>query len=79
MTIFCIAGYNNTSFYPSVVDLQSSLTIYNASSSHYTLTVMTYVALLVPVVLAYIGHVWNAMDLRKLTVADMKDQYSDLY
>ncbi len=79
MTIFCLAGYNSTSFYPSVADLQSSLTIYNASSSQYTLTVMTYVALLIPVVLAYVGHVWNAMDLRKLTVEDMKDQYSDLY
>ncbi|NOX26070.1 MAG: cytochrome d ubiquinol oxidase subunit II [Deltaproteobacteria bacterium] len=79
LAIFCTAGYNHTSFYPSVVDLKSSLTIYNASSSHYTLTVMTYVALLIPVVLAYVGHVWHAMDLRKLSVRDIKNQYSDLY
>jgi cytochrome d ubiquinol oxidase subunit II len=79
LTIFCTAGYNNTSFYPSVTDLQSSLTIYNASSSHYTLTVMTYVALLIPVVLAYVGHVWNAMDLRQLSIEDINDQYGDLY
>ncbi len=79
LAIFCTAGYNNTAFYPSVSNLQSSLTIYNASSSHYTLTTLTYVALLIPVVLAYIGHVWNAMDLRKLSIMEMNEQDHDLY
>ena len=71
LAIFSIAGYNNTAFYPSTFDLQSSLTIYNASSSHYTLTAMSYVALAVPFVLAYVAYVWRAMDARKLSEADL--------
>jgi cytochrome d ubiquinol oxidase subunit II len=70
LAIFFTAGYNNTSFYPSKVDLQSSLTIFNASSSHYTLTAMSYVALTIPFVLAYIFYVWRAMDLRKINADD---------
>lgn len=70
LAVFFTAGYNNTPFYPSREDLQSSLTIYNASSSHYTLTAMTYVALTIPLVLAYIFYVWRAMDSRKLTADD---------
>lgn len=73
LAIFSLAGYNNTAFYPSKFDLQSSLTIYNASSSHYTLTAMSYVALAVPLVLAYIAYVWHAMDARKLSEADLVD------
>jgi len=80
LSLFLIAGLNNTSFYPSKVDLQSSLTIYNASSSHYTLTAMSYVALAVPFVLAYIAFVWRAMDAKKLSVADLEgEQAQDLY
>ena len=71
LAVFFTAGFNNTAFYPSKVDLQSSLTIHNASSSHFTLTAMTYVALVIPFVLAYIVYVWRAMNLRKLTVADI--------
>ena len=71
LAIFSIAGYNNTAFYPSKVDLSSSLTIYNASSSHYTLTIMTYVALLVPVVLGYISWTWRQMDSKKLTLEEL--------
>ena len=71
IALFSLAGYNNTAFYPSVSDLQSSLTIRNASSSHYTLTAMTYVALAVPFVIAYIWYVWKQMDARKLTVAEL--------
>ncbi len=67
LAVFFLAGYNNTAFYPSKVDLASSLTIHNASSSHYTLTKMSYVALLVPFVLAYITWVWRRMDAVKLT------------
>lgn len=67
LAVFFLAGYNNTAFYPSKFDLGSSLTIYNASSSHYTLTMMSYVALLVPLVLAYIVWVWRQMDTEKLT------------
>jgi len=71
LAVFFTAGYNNTAFYPSKADLQSSLTIFNASSSHYTLTVMTYVAMTIPFVLAYIAYVWWAMDSSKLTADEV--------
>lgn len=73
LVVFFLAGYNNTAFYPSKVDLQSSLTIYNASSTHYTLTVMTYVAMVIPFVLAYIAYVWKLMDAKKLSITDVTD------
>ncbi len=73
LVIFLIAGYNNTSFYPSYADLQSSLTIYNASSSKYTLTAMTYVALGIPFVLAYVAYVWRLMDSKKLTPEELTE------
>ena len=72
LAVFFLAGYNNTPFYPSKVDLDSSLSIYNASSSHYTLTMMSYVALLVPFVLAYIVWVWRLMDARQLTLDEVR-------
>jgi len=71
LAIFGMAGFNNTAFYPSKVDLQSSLTIYNASSSLYTLQVMTWVALLIPVVLIYVIYVWKSMDRKKMSLADL--------
>jgi cytochrome d ubiquinol oxidase subunit II len=71
LSLFFLAGYNNTPFYPSKVDLDSSLTIYNASSSHYTLTMMTYVAIAVPFVIAYISWFWRQMDSKKLTVEEL--------
>ncbi|MDX2480303.1 MAG: cytochrome d ubiquinol oxidase subunit II [Desulfuromusa sp.] len=71
MAIFFLAGYNNTSFYPSKVDLNSSLTIYNASSTHYTLTMMSYVAIAVPFVLAYVAWTWRQMDSKKLTMDEL--------
>jgi cytochrome d ubiquinol oxidase subunit II len=74
LAIFSLAGYNNTAFYPSVTDLQSSLTIHNASSSKYTLTVMSYVALAVPFVLAYIAYVWKLMDAKQLTLAELSGE-----
>jgi cytochrome d ubiquinol oxidase subunit II len=74
LAVFFTAAFNNTPFYPSKADLQSSLTIYNASSSHYTLTAMTYVALFIPAVLAYIAYVWRAMDLRKIGEQDISDK-----
>ncbi|MBC8317846.1 MAG: cytochrome d ubiquinol oxidase subunit II [Desulfobulbaceae bacterium] len=71
LAIFFLAGFNNTPFYPSSFDLQSSLSIANASSSHYTLTAMTYIALAVPFVLGYIAYVWKLMNARKLTLTDV--------
>lgn len=74
LAVFFIAGYNGTSFYPSNADLQSSLTIANASSSHYTLSVMTYVALVIPFVLGYIVYFWHKMDAQQLSIADIDDK-----
>ncbi len=67
LSLFLIAGLNNTSFYPSTSSLQSSLTIVNASSSKFTLTTMSYVSLLVPFVIAYIWYTWRAMNKKKLS------------
>ena len=75
LAIFATAGYNNTPFYPSLADPQSSLTIYNASSSKYTLTAMSYVALAVPFVLAYVAYVWKLMDAKKLTLAEIQGEH----
>lgn len=74
LTVLLLPAYNNTAFYPSKVDLQSSLTIYNASSSPYTLKVMTYVALGIPFVLAYIAYVWWLMNREKIKIEDTGDR-----
>jgi len=76
LAVFFIAGYNSTAFYPSKSDLQSSLTIFNASSSHFTLTAMTYVALIVPFVLAYISYTWKQMNSSKITMQEVIDEES---
>ena len=73
LAVFFTAGFNNTPFYPSKADLQSSLTIYNASSSSYTLIAMTYVALGIPFVLAYVAYVWRQMDSQKLAAHEVMD------
>ena len=67
MTVFFLAGFNGTAYYPSLTDLQSSLTIRNSSSSYFTLKVMFWVSLLIPFVVAYIAFAWRAMDHRKIT------------
>ena len=71
--LFLLAGYHNTAFYPSTHDLQSSLTIENASSSHYTLTAMSYVSLLIPFVLAYIWFAWRSLNKKRITVREMEE------
>ncbi|HIX26968.1 MAG TPA: cytochrome d ubiquinol oxidase subunit II [Candidatus Barnesiella excrementigallinarum] len=72
LSLFFIAGYNQTTYYPSAVDMQSSLTIYNSSSSLFTLKTMSIVSLLIPFVLAYIFYVWRAMDAKPITAQEMK-------
>jgi cytochrome d ubiquinol oxidase subunit II len=72
--LFLIAGFNNTAFYPSVYDLQSSLTIQNASSSKFTLTAMSYVSLMIPFVLAYIVYFWRVMNRKKITEEEMQEE-----
>ncbi len=73
-SLFMLAGMNNTAFYPSAYDLQSSLTIRNASSSHYTLVAMSWVSLFVPFVLAYIIVVWRAINRKKITEQEMQEE-----
>jgi len=73
IALFLILGYNHTAYYPSLADLQSSLTIENSSGSHYTLTAMGYVSLLVPFVLGYIVIVWRAMDKSPITVDEIQN------
>ena len=67
LALFLTVGYNHTAFYPSYVDLQSSLTIENASSSYFTLKVMSYVSILIPFVLAYIWYAWKSINVEKIT------------
>lgn len=71
LALFLIAGYNNTAFYPSVYNLQNSLTIENASSSHYTLKIMSYVSLMVPFVAAYIWYAWKSINNKKIDAKEM--------
>lgn len=73
VSLFWVAGYNDTPFYPSITDPASSLSIHNASSSEYTLAVMSYVTILIPFVLGYIAYVWRAMDRRKLTPSELEN------
>ena len=73
------AGLNNTAYYPSLADLQSSLTIQNSSSSPFTLEVMSYVSLLIPFVLAYIFFAWRAIDLRGINRSEMDDEHTHAY
>ena len=67
LALLLIAGYNHTAYYPSITDLQSSLTLENSSSSLFTLKTMAYVSILVPFVLAYIWYAWRSIDRRKIT------------
>ncbi len=67
LALLLLAGWNNTAYYPSTADLQSSLTLANSCSSEFTLRTMFYVSLLVPFVLAYIFYAWRAIDKKKIT------------
>ena len=72
MSVFFLAGFNGTAYYPSCTDLQSSLTIRNSSSSFFTLKVMSWVSLLIPFVVAYIAYAWHAMDRKKITSEEIE-------
>jgi cytochrome d ubiquinol oxidase subunit II len=76
--LFLVAGYNGTAYYPSVTDLQSSLTITNSCSSQFTLKTMTIVSFIIPFVLAYIVYAWRKMDKESLTIKEL-DNTTDKY
>lgn len=73
LALLLVAGYNNTAYYPSTHDLQSSLTLANSCSSQFTLKVMAYVSILVPFVLAYIFYAWRSIDNRKIDAKEMEE------
>ncbi len=79
LALLLCAGWNNTAYYPSIADLQSSLTIQNSSSSLFTLKVMSYVSIIVPFVLAYIFYAWRALDLHKINTKEMSDNKGHTY
>lgn len=79
VALFCLAGFNSTPYYPSLIDYDSSLTIANSSSSHFTLETMAWVSLAVPFVAAYIAYVWRAMSRKPLTPAEVKNPKEHLY
>jgi len=74
LALFLLVGFNHTAYYPSTYDLQSSLTIQNSSSSYYTLTVMSYVSLLVPFVAAYIWFAWRSIDNKKIDMEELNNE-----
>ena len=74
LALLLVAGYNNTAYYPSTADLQSSLTLANSCSSQFTLRVMAYVSILVPFVLAYIFYAWRSIDRKKIDAKEMQDE-----
>ena len=71
LSLFATLGYNNTCYYPSVADMSSSLNIANSSSTLFTLEVMSWVSLFIPVVLVYIWVVWRKMDRTPITPAEI--------
>ena len=71
MALFMIAGYNNTAYYPSTYDLQSSLTLANSCSSEFTLSTMAVVSLIIPFVVGYIAYFWRQMDKKSLTTEEL--------
>ncbi len=73
LSLFLILGYNHTAYYPSLANIQSSLTIQNSSGSRYTLVAMSYVSLMVPFVLAYIAVVWRAMTSQKISEKEIQN------
>lgn len=70
--LLCV-GYNNTAYYPSTADLQSSLTLANSCSSQFTLKTMAYVSILVPFVLAYIVYAWRAIDRKPISLKELEE------
>ena len=72
LVLLLIAGWNHTAYYPSNIDLQSSLTLANSCSSEFTLRTMAIVSLLIPFVLAYIVFAWRAIDHKRITQEEIE-------
>ena len=76
LALLLSVGYNNTAYYPSTADLQSSLTLANSCSSQFTLKTMAYVSILVPFVLAYIVYAWRSIDTKPITKEELKEDHA---
>ena len=76
LALLLCCAWNNTAYYPSTADLQSSLTLSNSCSSEFTLRTMFYVSLLVPFVLAYIVYAWRAIDAKKLDKDEINSDHA---
>ncbi len=74
LAMLLLAGWNDTSYYPSLADLQSSLTIRNSSSSEFTLKAMSIVSLMIPFVVAYIWYAWRSINRTPLTHKELKEE-----
>ena len=74
-SLLILAAFNNTCFYPSIFDLQSSLNIAKASSSKFTLVAMSYVSLFVPFVLAYIWYAWKSMNNKPISTEELEQEH----
>lgn len=74
LVLFLITGWNQTAYYPSLIDINSSLTIANSSSSEFTLRTMTNVSFLIPFVLAYIIYAWRAIDKKSITLEEIEKE-----
>lgn len=72
LALLLCAGWNDTAYYPSLADMQSSLTIYNSSSSLFTLKAMSIVSLMIPFVVAYIWYAWRAMNRKSITREEIR-------
>lgn len=74
IVLFLLAGFNGTAFYPSTEDLNSSLSIYKASSSLFTLKIMMYVSFIVPLVIGYIWYAWKSINSKRITGEEMETE-----
>ena len=79
LSLLLVAGYNFTAYYPSNADLQSSLTIYNSSSSLFTLKTMAWVSIWIPVVIIYIFYTWRKIDARKISEKEFEEKNNSSY
>ncbi len=75
VALFFIAGFNNTAYYPSSWDINSSLTIFNSSSSKFTLIVMSYVSIAIPFVIGYISYIWVKMNATKISQTELDSDF----
>ncbi len=73
LALLLTAGWNDTAYYPSLADTQSSLTIYNSSSSEFTLKVMSGVSVLIPFVVAYIWYAWRSINRKPMTRSEINE------